>query len=127
MLLLPGESRCDGFGGFHTGRADQLRWQVRELLSEIIVGFFVQFHAIAAFGRKSKTGNSVETLRVLLQRASQDVSLLVGGIQLYHNGSIHAKSMSYIQSIVNRQVFFLPAGSFVSSSCLKAGVSTKEF
>jgi hypothetical protein len=127
MLLLPGESRFDSFGGFHAGCADQLCRQVRVLLAQIIVGYFVQFHAIAACGRKSKTGNSIEALRVLLQRTSQDVSLLCGGIQLYHNGSIHAKSMSYIRRIDNRQVFFLPAGSFVSSPCLTAGVSTKEF
>jgi len=126
MLLLPGESRFDGFGGFHTGRADQLRRQVRVLLSESRVGCFVQFHAIAAFGGKSKTGNSIEALRVLLQSTSQDESLLIGRIQLDHNGSIHAKSMSYIRRMVNRQVFFLPAGSFVSSPCPKAGVSTKE-
>ena len=112
MLLLPGESRFDGFGGFHTGRADQLRRQVRVLLSEIIVGYFVQFHAIAACGLKSKTGNSIEALSVLLQRMSQDVSLLVGRIQLYYNGSIHAKSMSYIRKLSIGKCF----------SCLRAAL-----
>jgi hypothetical protein len=121
MLLLPGESRFDGFGGFHTSRADQLRRQVRILLAESIVGFFGQVYAIAAFGCKSKKGNGIEARRVLSQRTSQEVSLLCGRIQLYDNGSIHAKGMSYLLRIVNRQ------GSFVSSPCLKALVSIKKF
>lgn len=91
-LLLAIQSRLDGFRRLHTGRTHQLRRQVRMLPAQIVVGLFMQFHAVAALELEAQTGDGIKAACVLHHRAMQSVFLLWRGIQLYNHRSVHMKS-----------------------------------
>ena len=98
-LLLPGfpgERRCDGLRRFDAGRADQLCRQIGILSTERIVGPFMQLDAIVTSGREPLGGNDVKARRMLLKGVLECACLLRRRIQLDSNGSLHAKSISYI-------------------------------
>src|SRR6266480_1781952 len=103
MFLLPRQRTLDGFGRFDTSRPDQLGRKVRILLAQSIVCLFMQVYAVTTSCFKSKTGHGIEARSVLFKRASQKSGLLSCGMQLYHNGSIHAESISYTPTFVNTQ------------------------
>jgi hypothetical protein len=65
----------------------------------------MQLNTIATTRLKSLTADGIETLSVLDHRSIKDSPLLRGRIQLYHNCSVHADSISYIPTFVNREEY----------------------
>jgi hypothetical protein len=127
VFLLPRESRFDRFSGLHTRGTHELSGQIGVLSTQWIVGCFVQLYPVATSRLVSLTADGIEALSVLLHRAIKDSPLLRGRIQLYHNCSVHARTISYIQTSVNTLAIFAPAGAFLTSPWLKRGVSRKDF
>jgi len=115
VLLLPRKSRFHGFSGFHTRGTDQLGRKIGELSTQWVVGRFLQLDAITTTRLETLTADSIETLSVLLHRSIKERPLLRRRIQLYHNCSVHADSISYTHKFVKReessvcgQLSFLP-------------------
>ena len=103
VFLLPGERRFDGLSGLDASSAHQLSRQIGKGSTQGILCGFVQLHPVAGCLLKAFTADGIETRGVLSHRAIKNGSLLLGGIQLYHNRSFHAESISYIPRFVNRQ------------------------
>jgi hypothetical protein len=112
VLLLPRKSRFHGFSGFHTRGAHELSGQIGVLSTQGVVGRFVQLSAIATPRLKALTADGIEALSVLLHRSIKESPLLRTRIQLYHNCSVHADSISYTPTFVTiavcGQLSFLP-------------------
>ena len=102
LFLLPSQRTFDSLGGFDTSGAHQLSRQVRKLCAQRIVGLFMQLYPVATSGFKTDTGNRIKACRMLLQRTMQNPCLFWRRFQLYNKCSIHAGSISYIPTFVNR-------------------------
>ena len=100
-LRLKRQSRFDRFGGLHSRSTDKLRGKVWKPLSKLVVGLFVQSHAIGQMLTESKLNNHIEAFRVLLHRFKQYGCLFFCRIQLQANGSLHAHILTDIGSKVN--------------------------
>ena len=87
------------------GACPQLSRKIRILGTQGIVGLVVQLHPVATFGFKTETCNRIEASGVLCHRAKQDMCLYWRRFQVYNKCSVHAESISYIRTFVNRQEF----------------------
>ena len=105
VFLLPRESAFHGLGSFHTRGTHELSRKIRMFCTQGIIGCFVQLYTVAASRLEPLTANGIETFRMLLHRSIQDSHLLFGRIQLYHNCSVHTRTLSYIQTFVNREEY----------------------
>jgi hypothetical protein len=104
VLLLPSESRFHGLGCRDAGSTHQLSREFWESSTQWVVRRFVQLYPVAIPVLKSLPTNGIETLSVFLHRSIKNGFLFLCRIQLYHNCSIHTKSISYIRRFVKRQM-----------------------
>jgi hypothetical protein len=128
VLLLPRESRFDGFSGFHTSRYHQLSRKIRVLSPQGIVGSLMQLYPVATCCLEPFIRNGIKAIRMLLHGSIQDSNLLRRWIQLYDNRSVHTKIISYIRRFVNREEVPVCGQAFLSSQSPSRGwVSRKAF
>ena len=95
FLGFPGESGFHGFGRLDSSSTDQLRGEFGVAHSEGIVRFFVQLGPIATPCSETSVSNIVETRRMFVNRSLENNGLLMRGLQLYNNGSLHTENISY--------------------------------
>jgi hypothetical protein len=69
MLLLPRESRLEGFGSFDTGGDEDIGGQGRILLAQRMIGAVVQFHAILFVLLPAIGTHGIEDFRPMPARA----------------------------------------------------------
>ena len=60
----------------------------------------MQFDAITALRSKTKSGNGIKAIRMLLYGLPEYLSLFRRRFELHHYRSIHAKSIPYIPSFI---------------------------
>ncbi len=93
---LPGESRLDRFGRFHSGRDHQLRGQLRIGCSQGVIGCFMQLDPILLSVLPTINRHGIEAIRVLLNSFKQHIRLFCGGQQGKADGSLHKTIVAQI-------------------------------
>ncbi len=105
MFAFPGQSRRHGFRSLDTGCNHDLGRQIGKLCAKVLISGFVQFDTIALEVLKTQTSNHIETGRMLAQCARENGGLLIDGMQLYDHSPVHAQSILYMSSEVERVLF----------------------
>jgi hypothetical protein len=102
-FLHQSQRRSNGFGSFDARGYNQLGRQLRKLLPQRVVGFFVQCDAILLFVLPSVRRNRIEAFRMLTQCFAQQLGLLWCRLKSKTDGALHMLSFSYVKRLRNLQ------------------------
>lgn len=91
------KSAFEGFSRFNTGLNQNVSVQPGIQLTGFVVGSVMQFYTVLLILMPTVGTHKVEDLCELLHRFSQEKILLFIRLKLYFDGSVHAKSIAYMQ------------------------------